>query len=777
MYRPFLFIVLFLILGILVANLIKYMWVFLILAIIDLVFLILSREKRIKHILLGLLILFMGAVYYNFRVEGMTGTIGDFAGKNRTIVGVVSDSPELRADKITYKVKALYLIENDGNKRVSGMVLLSIPRDEKHNKAYNYGDVIRLSGKLKTPQGKRNPGGIDYKAYLLQKGISATMFSRSSQKVGEYGVNPFIRAAFCIRERLITFYDEYLLENLSSLLTGMSLGFTGRISGDVLRAFSDAGVIHVLAVSGLHVGIIYGAAWKLINFFDVSKLTSFLVGSSVVVFYCFVAGMPPSAVRASIMIWITLLGGVVGRRGDPINSLSLAAIVILTINPTNLFSIGFQLSFAATLGIILFYEQFKQMFLPLPGFVRDVMAVVISAQLIVLPVSAYYFNRISLIGFLANLIIVPIASLALVIGFIGGFVGLILPLLGKPIFYIDGMLLAIIQKTSIFFAQLPFSSVVIPSFPVVFIIIYYFLLLVIFGRFKTFNKLEKYKTSAIAVLMLLFVIAIFPKHNGLEVTFIDVGQGDSILIHTPNKKTVLIDGGGMPPFYKGDFDIGRDVVQPFLQFRGIRSIQVLVFSHFDSDHSEGLLSILENMRVDTVVYGIADQGEIYEQMVEIIKNKGIRAVQAAKGDEFIIGDVLFEILSPPKSGIPGATDNDNSLVLKMTYKDFSFLFTGDLEHAGEVEILSSGLDIRSSVLKVGHHGSSSSTSADFLGRVKPAFAVISAGCDNSFGHPSQQVVELLNHNDVQIFRTDVHGGITFKVTEKDVKIFTSVPEE
>lgn len=138
---------------------------------------------------------------------------------------------------------------------------------------------------------------------------------------------------------------------------------------------------------------------------------------------------------------------------------------------------------------------------------------------------------------------------------------------------------------------------------------------------------------------------------------------------------------------------------------------------------------------------------------------------------------MFEILSPPKSGIPGATDNDNSLVLKMTYKDFSFLFTGDLEHAGEVEILSSGLDIRSSVLKVGHHGSSSSTSADFLGRVKPAFAVISAGCDNSFGHPSQQVVELLNHNDVQIFRTDVHGGITFKVTEKDVKIFTSVPEE
>lgn len=774
MFRPFLFIVLFFISGILSANILKQPGIIIILNI-SLAFLIIFRKNRIRLIFIGLLILSMGAFYNNFKVDRMIGEIIDFSGKNRTVVGVVSDAPELNVDKITYTVRALYLIDNDSSKRVTGMILLSTPRDKKHDSTYNYGDVIRFSGELKIPKGKRNPGGFDYKAHLMRKGISTTMFSRDSQKIGEYDANPFLRAAFSFRERLMAFYDAHLPEELSSLISGMILGIKGRISGDVLRAFSNAGIIHILAVSGLHVGIVFGAAVKLMDLVKIPNTISFCLGSLIILFYCFVTGLPPSVVRASIMIWITMLGSIVGRRGDAVNNLSFAAFVTLLINPANLYTLGFQLSFAATLGIVLFYTKLKKL-LPLPGYIRDMQAVVCSAQIIVLPILAYHFHNISLIVFLTNLILVPIASIALVTGFVGGILGLIVPPAGVLIIHIGGLLMTVIQKTSVFLGSLPFSTITVPSFPAILVLIYYILLLFVFGNFKTGKKLKKYKIAAITAFIIILVVILIPKQKSLEVTFIDVGQGDSILIRTPNKMTVLIDGGGMPAFYQGDFDVGRDVIEPFLQSKGVRSIQVMVFSHFDSDHSEGLIYLLENMKVDTILYGIADQGEIYKRMKLISDKKGIRTIQLARGDEFIVDGILFEILSPPKGGIPGATDNDNSLVLKMTYKDISFLFTGDLGHAGEYNILESGIDIKSTVLKVGHHGSGTSTSPEFLRHVKPVFAVISVESGNRFGHPSPQVIDLLNGNGIRILRTDLHGGVTFKVTEKDVNIFTTLQE-
>jgi competence protein ComEC len=194
------------------------------------------------------------------------------------------------------------------------------------------------------------------------------------------------------------------------------------------------------------------------------------------------------------------------------------------------------------------------------------------------------------------------------------------------------------------------------------------------------------------------------------VTFIDVGQGDAILIQTEGRKAILIDGGGIPPYYSGDFDTGDDIIQPFLYSKGIKKIDVVVFTHFDDDHARGLLSILRSMKVKNIIYGVPEDCNIYEEMVEIARQKQIKTIQVKRGEQFTFDNITFDVLNPVGDTQKNFSSNDNSVVLKMSYKGFDFLFTGDLEYEGERSLISSGIDIGAHVLKVGHHGSHTSTS-------------------------------------------------------------------
>jgi competence protein ComEC len=778
MYRPFLFIVVFLIPGIVTAGFITAPGFFLFLASASLVVCLAVGERKKRVVLAAVFIFFFGAYYFGYRAEKASGTIINYAGSQQTIVGVVCDVPEVEADKITYDIKTLYLVHGNTYQTVSGKLRLSVLRDFKRNMAFDYGDLVKFSGKLKLPQVKRNPGGMDYRAYLLQKGISATMFSKQAEKLGVYRANPFIKAAYFLRERLTAFYNKNLPHDLSALLAGIVIGIKGSMPKETLRAFSDAGVIHVLAVSGLNVAVIYGVLQRVFDIFYVHRLFSFIVGSFAIIFYSFMAGLSPSVIRAAVMVGILMLGRVAGRESDPLNSLCLAAVVLLLLNPLNLYSISFQLSFSATLGIILFYNTFQRLLSKLPGFLRDSLAVVLSAQLMVWPFSAYYFHRVSLISFVSNLAVVPLVSLVLLLGFVAGLLGMLLLPVGVVVVKMAGAILLVVDRLTLFFSKLPGAALVVPEFPPAVFVFYFLSLALIFDMPSgTFSIKGKLKKTAAAVLLSVTVLLIVPMNTGLEVTFIDVGQGDSIFIKTPGGKTVLIDGGGMQPYYTGDFDVGRDVVEPFLHGRGIDRIDLAVFTHFDDDHARGLLSILEDMKVEAVMYGMPDNSDIYNKMKEIARQKKIKILQTARGDRFNFGGAVFEVLNPPRNAKFTNSDNDNSVVLKMAYGGISFLFTGDLGFYGERDLIDSGCDLRAVVLKAGHHGSATSTSEEFLSRVRPAIAVISVGRDNSFGHPSARVLDLLKKYDVKVLRTDLQGAITFKVVGKNVKIFTSILEE
>ncbi|MCR4429826.1 MAG: DNA internalization-related competence protein ComEC/Rec2 [Tepidanaerobacteraceae bacterium] len=777
MYRPFLFSAVFFLSGIAAGYFIKSIRLFLLFIAISFFGLLFSRGRKTKSILIGIMIFFAGAFYYNFRAVGTAGTIVNYAGKQQIVVGMVNDSPAIEADRVRYDIKALYILGNNRYKKVSGRILLSVLRDEKNHYIFRYGDVVKFSGKLKLPQGKRNPGGMDYRASLLQKGISTTMFSREIEYVCPYNANLFIKAAYSLRESISAFYEKNLQPNTASLLMGIVLGLKGGISGNTLRAFSDSGTIHLLAVSGMNTAIIYGALQWLFDIFHISRIISFLAGSSAIIFYCFMAGLSPSVLRAAIMIMVLMLGRAAGRKNDPLNSLGLAAQVLLLFNPLYLFSVSFQLSFAATLGIILFYKRFRDFLSPLPHFLRDSLAVIISAQLMVWPFAAYYFHKVSLISFFSNLAIVPAVGLILILGIVSGLIGLVCLPVGIIPVKITGALLSAVEHAAVFSSKLPFATRAIPNLSPFIIILYFILTGVIFNIIQPpFYSARKARKLASIMLAVLVLFVIIPKNSGLEVTFVDVGQGDCIFIMTENGSTVLIDGGGVPSYYNADFDVGSAVVEPFLYGRGVDHIDVAVFSHFDDDHARGLLTILKDIKVDTVIYGKPSDSAIYKDMLEIVRKKNIKLIQAGRGDEFYVGKAVFEVINPPRENA-FADENDNSVVLKMTCENIRFLFTGDLGFEGERQLVNSGLDLGAVVLKAGHHGSATSTSEEFLSKVNPAIAVISAGKDNSFGHPSQRVLDLFKEKGVKIYRTDLQGAVTFKIQKNNVKIYTSIPGE
>ncbi|MGI6425287.1 MAG: ComEC/Rec2 family competence protein [Tepidanaerobacteraceae bacterium] len=298
-------------------------------------------------------IFFFGTFYYNLKLHRIMGTITDYVDNNKTIVGVIANAPTITRDRVIYDVKALYIKENVHYKNVTGKIRVSTILDDNQSK-YNYGDVIKFSGELKTPQGRRNPNGINYRAYLLQKGIVATAFSREIEIIGKQNTNPLMRAAFSMGQRLTDFYEANLPSNISSLMVGIALGIKDNIPRETMEAVKNGGVAHVLAVSGLHMGIIYAALNFLFSKFRFSNIFSFIIGSLTFVFYSIMAGLSPSVIRAAIMIMVFMLAKIVGRENDSLNTLCLSSTILLLLNPLTLFSVSFQLSYSAVLGIILF---------------------------------------------------------------------------------------------------------------------------------------------------------------------------------------------------------------------------------------------------------------------------------------------------------------------------------------------------------------------------------------------------------------------------------------
>ncbi|NMA94831.1 MAG: DNA internalization-related competence protein ComEC/Rec2, partial [Clostridiales bacterium] len=623
---------------------------------------------------------------------------------------------------------------------------------------FQYGDTIAFRGILDLPAGQRNPKGFDYRVYLKNRDIYNIMsIGHEDIKLYEILNGGFIRPM----EKIALWMDKTINRYVGQgkeLLKSMILGQKWDLPTDIRKQFSRTGTAHILAISGLHVGFILAGVNIVLNRFYLRRSSVFIIQTCILIFYCALIGAPASAVRASLMAILYLGAYVLNRPEDRINSLALAFFIILLFRPGQLFDIGFQMSFAAVAGIILLYPRLEDALFFLPTEIGKVLTVIISAQLGVAPLIMYHFNIFSPISIIANLFFVPLAGLALQLGFILFLFALLFPPIANILGWLIGYLLLIFIEGTSILDTLPLSSLTIIS-PPIFLIIAYYIIIWMLSKERP-SIFDPKKISAIvitAVLLLCLVLNLYPRD--LKVVFLDVGQGDCIYIETPEGHRILIDAGGTP--YRGfeqTFDVGRQIVLPFLLKNGISSLDMVVASHWHEDHVGGIMPIIEELRVSSFLYHPPNEyGSIYENIMKITEDRSISKLIALRGDSYLIGGNLQMDILNPGENMGDLSENNRSIVIYMHYGDATLMFTGDIENEIEEILISKGIP-SAQILKIAHHGSKTSSTQGWLDRVNPQIGIVQVG-KNSFNLPNEDVLKRIGRRGIQIYRTDRDGAV------------------
>lgn len=765
MKRPLVLFCLALITGILSAHITRsYMFAALSCAVVGIIILALPAfSTQNRFITLGIVLFYLfGAVYYLYSYNQNFHKFEEFSGKQVVVKGYIDSAPDIKDSRVSYtlRTKEVSFKEDPQNiKKVDGKVLFSTLNSGKVP-ILEYGRAVEISGRLNLPKGRTNPGGFDFRRYLGQSGISATVFA-AERNIHPKSINKgniLVKAGLFLRTRIVNVVNNSLPPQQAGLLNGMLIGYREGLSEEVQEVFSNSGLTHIMAVSGANIGFI---VFPLIFVFKKLRLRQNIANIiiiNILVVFTFITGFEPSVLRAVIMAVVILVGQIIKRETEVFTSISFAAIVLLLYNPGNLFNIGFQLSFTATISLVLFYKNIKDKinFKFVPEFITDVLAATLAAQLGVLPVTVFYFNKISVVSVLSNLIVVPVLEFITILGSLMAVLGQIHIVFAKLIGYPNNALLSFVLFATKTTADFP-SAVVRATTPSIILIIAYYIVIVFAFWYKPKYKVKAafkhYVLTGMFVLTLISINIFVPK--GLEVVFLDVGQGDCAFIRTGTGKTVLIDGGGD--------NMGESVVIPFLLDYGVSSLDLVVATHGHDDHTQGLISVLEEFKVDNIVIPDIPPKEGIVKLIEIAEDKEIDIGRCSKGDLIRLDDKThFDVLHPKSdSYIEKSPLNNNSLVLKLNYKRVSVLFTGDIEKEAESTLVEDGVNIEADVLKVAHHGSSTSTIPEFLDRARPAAAVISVG-RNNFGHPSSEVLELIKDKRINVLRTDRDGAVILK---------------
>lgn len=740
MEAPFLFITTALAIGIIASRYyinLAFIFALLLISVSISIFLYIKRKNATKSLLISFI--FLGFILGSNAMSS-TGKYLNLQNKIVTLKGTVSNL------KI-YDGYAKYVVEPVNAPKV---LINQYGGDMPTN-----GDYVSINGVISIPKPARNPGGFDYSIFLKKNGIEAVMSIQGYEVniIGKSSLNPFQKIVQALRERIEKNYINSMPEQDAKFIISIILG-NNVLDDDILNQFRTIGISHIISVSGMHVAVIIGFIMFILGLIKIKRYKVPIV-TAIIVFYAILTGGMPPVVRSVIMASTALIGSAVGRNNNPVNSISFAAFVILIANPLMLYDIGFQLSFISTLAILYFYKPVKERLSELNSKLRDLIAVTIAAQIGTIPLTMYYFHSISVVSILSNIIIVPITDICVILGFLSAILGLILPALALIINYANIPVVEIILYITKLINSIPYASIntVIP--PLYIIVLYYAILIIAFSGIDKKLKLR----LTFAVLLIVALISIYnyvPKN--LEVTFLDVGQGDSTFIRTPNRKALLIDGGGKPAISGSSFDVGHDIVLPFLYYKGVLKLDGIFISHTDTDHIGGILSLIKEIKVDKIFIGeqkVTDDN--FKALMKIAALKNIPVVFLSRGDEIKVDNVVFDVLSPGEF-IEENPINNNALVFKVVYKNAEFLFTGDIEKEAEEKLGKS--DISSDVLKVAHHGSNTSSTRDFINKVKPKICVIQVG-KNNYGQPDADVLKYLNSVS-KVYRTDEDGAIIIK---------------
>ena len=572
----------------------------------------------------------------------------------------------------------------------------------------------------------------------------------------------------CLRERFRQTTLKMLPPPYSDLLGSIVLGTSvSPPPDDMIEAHRKVGTIHILVASGQQLAILVGCTMAISRFLGLPGRLGASAATLFALIFSFIAGGGPSILRAFVMSEAALAAGSLGRENNPISALSFSAFALLIFKPSTLFNIGFQLSFAATfalLGLAPILEDALSG--KMPKALASLSSISLAPYLVTMPIIAYNFSQFSVLAVFANALVLPWIEVVVVIGF----AALVLGALYMPIAYVfSGALLLLLSVLDLIVraaASLPFSNLNIGQVSLPLVAGYYIILFRVISMIKNKKPFvltgSKLLIASLAMISVLFwqmalTSGFGSSPNMLQITVINVGQGDSILIEAPSGKSILIDGGVK--------SAGKYTVLPFIQKKGKNILDYVVLSHPHEDHLGGLNPILNSVKVGTLIdSGQPHTSAAYINFLKQIGSKKIKYSIARAGQTIDLGGgALMFILWPKDKFLTGTQSdlNNNSVVIKLVYNKFSALFPGDLGGAGEAELLKTGQDLKSDLLKIGHHGSPTSATQGFLDSVDPKIAVISVG-ENKYGHPSSKTMERLEKRGVKIYRTDLDGTVTVR---------------
>ena len=715
--------------------------------------------------------------YYNDR-----GTID--------VRGIIARDPEI-SDRSTRLYFSVSETRTDGEwQSVEGNALLIVPRVS----TYKYGDRLQVTGEMETPPQLND---FDYRGYLAHQGIYSTILYPDIEiEARGLGFKP-LSLIYELRASLAQTLARALPEPQASLAQGIILGIRENIPPSVKNDFARTGTAHLLAISGLHLGIVAGIMLSLGTWLFGRRYYLYVwLAIATIWLYALLTGMHPPVIRGAIMGTLFLTAELLGRQRSAITALTFAAAIMVGISPYILGDAAFQLSFLAMAGLVFLFPSFRSLgkkaiskFIGEEGAIvtaatlaGDSLSVTMAAIIAVWPVVAYYFGIISFAGPLATFLLLPALPAVILVGAASGVLGLIFLLAGQTIGWLAWLFLSYMLVIASWLASSPLAFIEINPIAPVWLWLYYAGLTtaIILGRKLKIDWISKATAgfrsgasrSANAVCrlpvkwvlpplatmaVLVSVIAASIPDDELSISFLDVGQGDAILIQQGSQQ-VLIDGGASPRSIS--LELGRQM--PFWD----RTIELVILTHPDQDHLAGLIEVLKRYRVEKVLDPNLDSGTpLYEEWQGLVAEKELERITARAGQQIALGEATLTVLHPPEALLKD-TDEDidnNGVVLCLKDGNVSFMLAADIRREAELHLITRRAALKSTVLKVAHHGSDTSTSQEFLSAVDPQIAVLSVGADNKFGHPSDEVVDRLENKLGQgnVYRTDHHGTIQF----------------
>ncbi|MBO5349386.1 MAG: DNA internalization-related competence protein ComEC/Rec2 [Clostridia bacterium] len=678
------------------------------------------------------------------------------------IIGTIvkENNVEEYSKKYTIKVESI-----NGQKHFKNTQLLIYEKITKanssniistNNSRAEYGDLVIITGTFEVARQNTNYKGYNYNEYLRSKKIYGTVKTETSKVkiLKKDNINLY-------KQKLYQFYNLikqkiYLIlpENTASICSAIILGDKSNLDDTVIENFSESSLSHILAISGMHMTYIITILSTILKFCDKKKRKIIII--VVIILFCNLVGNSESIVRASIMVIINLLGSLLHRKSDSITNLSISALLILIVNPYAIKSMSFVLSFGGTLGIILFSNLIKDKMdyikilnkNAITKYVKESIIISISANIIIIPILAIYYNKISFIFIISNIFANILLSIIMPLIFIFLFMSFISISITKTLSFILNLFFNLLLYLSSISAKIKILSFIVNTPYKITVVLYYIALITILIGIKIREKfaIKKILKEIISIYLVVSIILNLVNYidSNMYIHFIDVGQGDSTLIITPSNKKILIDGGGSE---NGEDYVGKNILLPYLLDRRIKKLDYMIISHFDSDHVAGLFKILQELKVQQVIISKQiEDSENYQKFLKLVKEKKIVVKQVRTGDRILIEKNFFiDFIWPSEVQIAENALNNNSVVCKLNYNNFSMLFTGDIEKIAEEKILDEVNNnlLEADSLKVAHHGSKTSSIEEFIEAVKPKIALIGVGANNKYGHPNSDVISRL----------------------------------